>query len=222
MNIIGTLPTLQHGQSAAADCNIWPVHRGSVIGAVKFTPISRKDAATLWHRARQWDRETRAKRQHGGIIGRTGLAVLYSLLYDFLNWRTGRLDPTIETIARKCAMSPRAVCDALAKLKALGLINWQRRCETAVSTAGRFILRQRSNAYAILNPRSWRAFLKQHAPPPLPYEIGAVPPLPDTMEQATALLITGNRAEIHRTLMSDQSDRLAVALASLGRSMGAV
>lgn len=222
MDRTGTFPHLNASYAGAPAQEIWPVHRGSVLGTVKFTPISRKDAAQLWHRARQWDRETREKRRHGGLIGRTALTVLYCLIYDFLNWKTGRLEPTIETISQKCGVSPRAVSTALAKLKALGLINWQRRCETAFTDAGAFVLRQRSNAYALLNPKSWRGFLARHAPPPLPSEIGAVPPLPDTVSQAWTLLREGDRADVHRVLMSDQSDRLAVALASLGRSMGAV
>lgn len=222
MNSTGTFPTFCARYNGTPAQEIWPVHRGSVLGSVKFTQISRKDAAQLWHRARQWDQETREKGSHGGIIGRTAMTVLYTLIYDFLNWRTGRLDPKIETIARKSGVSPRAVSTALAKLKALGLINWKRRCETAVTEAGAFILRQRSNAYAILSPKSWRAFLARHQPPPLPHEIGAVPPLPSTIEHAATLLITGSRSAAHAALISDQSDRLAVALASLGRAMGAV
>ena len=47
----------------------WPVWRGSVAGPVRFVPLSRKLTAKLWHKARQWDRETHQPGQHGGCVG---------------------------------------------------------------------------------------------------------------------------------------------------------
>ena len=63
----------------------WPVWRGSVAGPVRFVPLSRKLTAKLWHKARQWDRETHQPGQHGGCVGRTALSVLYTIAFDFLN-----------------------------------------------------------------------------------------------------------------------------------------
>jgi hypothetical protein len=53
-----------------------------------------EQAAQFWHKARRWDRETRRPGRHGGVIGRTALATLYALLFDFLNYLTGRCDPS--------------------------------------------------------------------------------------------------------------------------------
>src|SRR4051794_14971098 len=127
----------------------WPVWRNSVAGPVRFAPMSRKQAARLWHKARRWDGETRQPGRHGGIIGRTALGTLYVLLFDFLNHRTGRLDPSLDAIAAKAGCCRRAVVDALARLRDLGLLAWHRRCEETRDAEGRFRLRQRTNAYGL-------------------------------------------------------------------------
>src|SRR4051794_41464467 len=90
----------------------WPVWRGSVAGPVRFMPMSRKEAARLWHKARAWDRETHQSGRHGGIIGRVALDVFHALALDFQNFRTGRLDPSLDTIARKAGCCWRAVVNA--------------------------------------------------------------------------------------------------------------
>ena len=130
----------------------WPVWRGSVAGSVRFVAMSRKQAAQLWHKARAWDRATHRPGRHGGVIGRTALAVFYALAFDFQNFRTGRLDPSLDAIAHKAGCCRRAVVDALARLAELGLITWRRRCEETRDAEGRFRLRQRTNAYAVLPP----------------------------------------------------------------------
>src|SRR3954447_24707848 len=80
LSISALLPGFPNPQTRAP----WPVWRGSVAGPVRFAAISRKQAAKLWHAARRWDRETRQRGRHGGIIGRVGLDVLYVLAFDFL------------------------------------------------------------------------------------------------------------------------------------------
>src|SRR5208282_2398475 len=94
---------------------------------VLFVPLSLKQAARRWQKARRFDRQTHLPGKHGGVIGRTGLAVLYTLLFDFLDYATGRLDPSLDAIAAKSGVCRRAVVDALRCLKQLGLLHWQRR-----------------------------------------------------------------------------------------------
>ena len=164
----------------------WPVWRGSVAGPVRFAAMSRKQAAKLWHKARRWDRETRQPGRHGGIIGRTALDVLYVLLFDFLNYRTGRLDPSLDTIAAKAGCCRRAVVDALARLRDLGLLHWQRRCEETRDAEGRFRLRQRTNAYGLLPPSQWRGYRDNDPPPPIPTRWARLSAIPDPIEAAVA------------------------------------
>jgi hypothetical protein len=200
----------------------WPVWRSSVAGPVRFAAISRKQAAKLWHKARRWDRETRRPGRHGGVIGRTALATLYVLLFDSLNHRTGRLDPSLDVIAYKVGCCRRAVVDALARLRDLGLLIWQRRCEEHRDAEGRFRLRQRTNAYSLLPPSQWRGYRDPEPPPPDPTTLGAPERVPDPIEAAVAELTTGQRKAALATLEADPDDKLAMALAALGRAMGAI
>ena len=78
----------------------WPVWSGSTTVPVKSTPLPKKAAVKLWHRARAFDRQTRRAGHHGGVVGHTALQVLHALIFDFMNWRSGRLDPSYAAIAR--------------------------------------------------------------------------------------------------------------------------
>jgi hypothetical protein len=75
---------------------------------------------------------------HGGSVGHTALQVLHSLIFDFLNHRTGRLDPSYAAIAHKADVCVRTVAAALKRLRELGILNWVRRCTAcaAVPRAG--------------------------------------------------------------------------------------
>lgn len=122
----------------------WPVWHDSTRAEVWFMPTSRKAIARIWHKARRWDRETRQPGKHGGTIGRTALATLYVLAFDFLNYRTGRLDPSLDAITAK-----------------------DRDAE------GRFRLRQRTNAYGLLPPTQWKGYLDDDPPEPAAATLGA-------------------------------------------------
>ena len=91
----------------------WPVWKDSTTAEVKFQRLSRKEAARRWQKARRFDRQTHTAGKHGGALGRTGLTVLYTLLFDFLDYATGRLDPSLDAIAAKSGVCRRAVVDAL-------------------------------------------------------------------------------------------------------------
>ena len=105
----------------------WPVWSDSTTAPVRFAPLAKKAAVRLWHRARDFDRTTRQPGRHGGALGHTGLQVLHALVFDFLNFATGRLDPSYAAIARKANVCERTVATALARLKELGILHWVRR-----------------------------------------------------------------------------------------------
>ena len=97
---------------------VWPVWSDSTTQTVRFQPMPKKAAVRLWHRARDFDRGTHEPGRHGGAVGPTALQVLHALIFDFLNHRTGRLDPSYEAIARQAGVCVRAVATALARLRA--------------------------------------------------------------------------------------------------------
>ena len=199
---------LQRTASAA-----WPVWRDSTTAEVKFAPLPRKKAAKLYHEARRFERMTREKGKQDGALGRNGLKVLETLIFDFLNFVSGRLDPSIESIAAKAGIGKRSASRGLAALKEHGLLNWVRRCAKDWE-GGRFVLRQLSNAYAILPVSQWFGYVPAPEPSaPYPEAWGAVPPLPSCLEEASGA--TGHAARI-RALALDPRDDLAAALARLG------
>ena len=146
------LPPLPGFTALAQTYAPWPVWTGSTTTPVRFAPLAKKAAVRLWHRARDFDRGTHQPGHHGGAVGHTGLAVLHALIFDFLNFRSGRLDPSYAAIAQKAGVCVRTVASALARLKALGILNWVRRCAERRDADGRFVLEQETNAYAVPSP----------------------------------------------------------------------
>ena len=57
-----SLPGLA-GEKTYAACPVWA---GSIKTPIKFQSLSRKAAKRLWHRARDFDRQTRRRGYHGG------------------------------------------------------------------------------------------------------------------------------------------------------------
>jgi hypothetical protein len=198
----------------------WPVWRDSTTAKVKFMPLAKKAATKLYHKARAFERQTRQPGKQDGALGRNGLLVLHALIFDFLKYATGELDPAIETIARKACASVSSVKRGLANLKACGVLNWIRRAAETRDEKGRFCLEQDTNAYGILPASQWHGFIDDpEAPPPHPSTWGATPPLPSVVEQAAEEMRHDARRTALAILDSDPGDDLAAALASLGRAM---
>jgi hypothetical protein len=193
----------------------WPVWAGSTTAPIRFAPLAKRAAVRLWHRARDFDRSTHEPGQHGGAVGHTGLAVLHALIFDFLNHRTGRLDPSYAAIAAKAGVCVRTVASALQRLKALGILNWVRRCAERWAD-GRFVLEQETNAYAVLPESQWRGYRPPQEPPgPAPGTWGEPAPMLSALAQAA---LEGDLAAKVQALAADPKDGLAAALARLGRA----
>jgi Helix-turn-helix domain len=198
----------------------WPVWKDSARGEIRFAPLPKKEAARRWHKARRFDRQTHTPGKHGGALGRSGLAVFYVLLFDFLDHATGRLEPSYDAIAVKAGVCRRTVSAALKRLRELGLLHWHRRCHEGKDEAGNFRLIQETNAYAVLPPSHWRGYHEPPpAPPPDPGTWGDHPPLPGTISQAADELRHGQQRTALSLLDLDPGDALAGALARLGRAI---
>ncbi len=210
------LPGLSGPQTYAA----WPVWSESTTQEIRFQPLPKKAAVRLWHQARDFDRRTHQPGRHGGAVGHSALQVLHALIFDFLNFRTGRLDPSYAAIARKANVCERTVATALKRLRGLGILNWVRRCAKGWQD-GRFILEQDTNAYAVLPPAQWRGYKLPPAPPgPEPGTWGDPPPLPSPLTQAATEQASGAcLGRVVQILEADPGDRIAVALARLGRAL---
>ena len=206
-----------HFASARRDGRDRPVHKGSTRRPVIWNRLDRRAAAKLFHQARAWDRRTHVAGRHGGRLGHAALQVLQCLIFDFQNFKTGQLDPSYEAIAAKANLARATVAAALQRLKRLGVLHWLRRCEESYED-GRYVLRQISNAYAVLPPSQWRSagLLPAEAPTPAAGTWGDHPPLPGLVAQAAD---AGTVERAVATLDLDRTDRLAAALAKLGKAV---
>lgn len=136
-----------------------------------WQPIERRSRSRILAAAERYDRlhrishRTARNRRENGAIGHVGLEVLRALLFDFIDCRTGRLDPAIATIARKIGRAIGAVAAALQRLKAHGFLEWLRRY---VPTGQQGLrgpqVQQTSNAYRITLPAAIVAALATPAP----------------------------------------------------------
>jgi hypothetical protein len=219
-HISGALPfiaDLKNGTSYAS----WKVWSGSTTKDARFVPMPKKVAIRTYHKAVEWNRRSKTPGCHGGVIGSHVLLVLHSLVFDFLNHRTGRLDPSYNALQRSTRLCRQTIAGALARLKQLGIISWVRRCYEDWDE-GRFVLRQDTNAYAILPPTQWRNYMDVDLPEaPHPSAWGAAPPLPSLVEQAVEDRNAGaSLRSVVENLSDDPLDPLAAALARLGRTLG--
>jgi len=209
------------GQKTYAPSPCW---RDSTTKPVKWQRMTPDAAKELYRQAEDFERQTRQAGKQDGALGRNGLAVLRALIFGFLNYTTGQLDPGYESIAKRACISIRSAARGLANLKAAGVLNWLRRC-TPIIEAGRCILEQITNAYALIPSSQWRGYRpspKRRKPPqPEAGTWGDHPPLPDALTAAvTERRAGGTWRGVLRELESDPANALANAVASLGRAMG--
>jgi hypothetical protein len=220
-NFLPLLPGLSGIEGSQRTYAPSPVWRDSTTSDVKFQAIPKKKAAQLYHRARDFERRTRKPGKQDGAIGRNGLAVLHALIFDFLDFRTGRLDPAYETLARKACISVRSVARGLQNLKLAGVLNWLRRCSENWKD-GRFVLEQETNAYAILPSSQWHGYREPPEAPPPPSGTWGDHPcgLRDGLTEAvTELRYGGGPEAVIRQLENDNTNLLTAALAKLGRAL---
>jgi hypothetical protein len=218
-SLLPALPGLQGPRTYAPS----PVWSGSVSKPIRFAPLRKKDATRLYHQARAFERQTRQPGRQDGVVSRNGLAVLHALVFDCLNYTSGRLDPSYETIARLACISVRSVARGLKALQAAGVLSWVRRCVERVKD-GRFTLEQQSNAYGLVPASQWRGFAaKPEAPAPEPGTWGDHPcGTRDAMTEAVTEIAEGRGiASVVQQLEADPTDPLAAVLARWGRSIAA-
>lgn len=199
----------------------WPVREDSTDKPIAFTPLPKKRAVRLYHQARDFERKTRQPGRQDGALGRNGLKVFEALIFDFLNYATGQLWPSVAAIARKAGISERSVRRGLDSLKAAGVLAWQRR-KDSILAFGQILWFQLSNAYQILSADRWRGYAPTaDVPPPYGDVWGAAPPLPSGLERACEVM--REREQITPTLLAmleeDERDEGQLALARLARAM---
>ena len=149
-------------------------HRGSRFVAAPYSNERRRlDRAHAWRIiacAEALDAATRAKGMHGGVLKRTGIAVLRALLRGFYSYATGQCDPSYERIAEAAGCCRSTVAARLRVLEGLGILDTVRRKVVASFTSRQHRVRfdvavQTSNAYRFNFPHADR---RQHGDLALP------------------------------------------------------
>lgn len=115
-----------------------------------YAPFKKDDVGRYMLAAERYELTTRQKGKRYGKLGSVALEVLRELL-RLVDYRTGRLEPRIDTIQRRTRRSRPAVVRALAALRGAGFLDWIRRYVPTGQVEGPRV-RQTSNAYRLSLP----------------------------------------------------------------------
>jgi DNA-binding MarR family transcriptional regulator len=146
------------------------VRRGSVLRESLqgfFRAMDRRQCALIIKAAKRLEKLTKPQGRKNGVLGYTGIRVLEALL-EFVDYRTGRLEPSYVAIAKKAALSISAVADALKRLADAGFLVVQRRCEPTGNEGPGPRLRQITNAYRLELSQLAAKTLRTAPPAPMP------------------------------------------------------
>lgn len=199
----------------------WPVRSGSSQAEeLPSRPLSKKQAWSIWNYANQLEAKSRKPGCREGELGRSAIALLWVMLFKRHNWRSGRLDPSYDTLAYDAHMSRSTVYRALKKLIAVGIVSRIRRCFRDTKEDGSFCLRQDTNQYHFNLPSLWKSLKALWTPLQVTREdLGLEPFIPDQsgLYAASEAIRAGAKAEAtFAALKSDPGDKLGTTMARLG------
>lgn len=143
-----------------------PIHRNSrrkgSCEASFWRGTSRQDVQKILMAARYYDRSKKEPGKRNGPLGGIALEVL-ALFANLVNFKSGRLDPSLDYITDKLRRSRDAVVRALKALRDHGFLDWPRRFEPAPNEGRGPQVRQVSNAYRLSAPKRALALLGRWA-----------------------------------------------------------
>ena len=189
--------------------------RGRSEGRI-WRPTTRKDVQAILKAAEIYNEAgLRQKGERSGPLGSVALDVL-RLFVNLIDFRTGRLEPSITTIMDRLGRSRDTIVRALKNLRAHGFIDWLRRYEPTGNEGRGPQVQQTSNAYRLSLPEKARQFLGR---------FGKAPPLPDdhsAAQEARAAELDAYRKALpldERALSEAGDTALGRALAALGKAI---
>lgn len=180
-----------------------------------WRPTNRQEVQKILLAAKRYELAERQKGERTGPLGSVAIEVL-EYFVNLVDFRTGRLEPSLDTIMGKVRRSRDAVVRALKALRAHGFLDWLRRYEPTDREGSGPQVRQASNAYRLSLPEKALRLLGR---------FGKAPPSPDDHVAAQA----ARMAELDAYRKALPLDELALfeagdnplgqALARLARSM---
>ncbi len=182
---------------------------------VFWRSTSRRDVEQIKLAAKRYELATRQPGAQNGALGFVALEVL-DLFANLVNFRNGRLEPSLDFLMAKLKRSRDAIVRALAALRAHGFLDWLRRFEPTGNEGRGPQVRQVSNAYRLFLPRRAAAMLGRFF---------KIPPAPDDYAHAQEIHAAGIEAhrasltELERTAMDvDPDDPLGAALLRMAQN----
>ena len=187
-----------------------PVHRHSKLRghceAGFWRPLTKKDGWRLVVLAKQYDKLRKERGKKNGALGGIAIEILEYMI-DRMDRKTGRLEPSINTLMAKLGRSRDAIWKALKRLQAHGFIDWLRRYEPTGNEGAGPQVQQTSNAYRLLRPRAAEQAVA-----------GAATPLPLDQEEAELEKeITRAEQEVEEMGGRHIIERLAEATSTTGQ-----
>ena len=188
--------------------------KGSSEGRI-WRPTTRQEVQKVLLAAKRYELAERQKGERTGPLGSVAIEVL-EFFVNLVDFRTGRLEPSLDTIMGKVRRSRDAVVRALKALRAHGFLDWLRRYEPTGREGSGPQVQQASNAYRLSLPEKALRFLGRFAkaPPPPDDHVQAQAERKAVMEAHRASLKPGELA-----LFEVGDNPLGQALARLGKAM---
>lgn len=116
-----------------------------------WSPCKKSDLQSILVAARRYDLEGRQAGKRNGPLGGIALEIL-ALLTNIIQYRTGRLEPSLAYLTSKLKRSRDAVVRGLAALRDHGFLDWIRRFEDTETDGQGPQRRQITNAYRLSMP----------------------------------------------------------------------
>ena len=180
-----------------------------------WRPTNRQEVQKVLLAAKRYELAERQKGERAGPLGPVAIEVL-EFFVNLVDFRTGRLEPSLDTIMGKVRRSRDAVVRALKALRAHGFLDWLRRYEPTGNKGRGPRVQQASNAYRLSLPEKALRLLGRFgkAPPPPEDHVAA--------QAARAVELDAYRKALplSELALSEAGDNpLGRALAALGNSL---
>lgn len=222
-------PTLHRGERALTAHALRrtgaPIRRHSrAVGRCEggfWRPFRAGDAGRYMLAAERFDRSGRERGRRNGPLGPVGLEVLRELL-RLIDYRTGRLEPSLQTLMTRLRRSRDAIVRGLASLRAAGFLDWLRRWEPTGAKEGEGpTVKQASNAYRLALPPAAARLVPTLAPVPADEAQRAIDRAADRAAMIDALPLWEQGSAMTTSPLGAVLDRLGAAVArceSAGRT----
>jgi hypothetical protein len=176
-----------------------------------WRPTNRQEVQKVLLAAKRYELAERQKGERTGPLGSVAIEVL-EFFVNLVDFRTGRLEPSLDTIMGKVRRSRDAVVRALKALRAHGFLDWLRRYEPTGREGSGPQVQQASNAYRLSLPEKALRLLGRFgkAPPPPEDHVAA--------QEARA----GELDAYRKALPLDELARFEAGDTALGRALAAL